>query len=463
MPVGADDEATVTAALGSMARSTGAPNLTTEALAGHLPGDPVPVRDEVAFSSALRWSALQTDGATLGAGGTGGAGARPARAGPRRPQVRARTAEGLRVLLFARATDPGVPLRGPDGAPSLPALEPLAVVALADELRPDVPETLARFRQEGIGLKVLSGDDPDTVAALASRAGPRATSPVHAGQPARALGRGAGPRRRPRRRLRPGRARAEGADRPVAAPAGPLRGHGRRRRERRPRPQGRPGRRGHAQRQRRHPRRRRHRAHRRLAGRAGPGPPAGAAHHRRHLRVGAGVPRARRHPGPGDRRRHDAGAGLPVLPRPGRADAVHRRRPDAVPDRLGPAAPPDPHLLATIGRFVLPAAVLTAGGGVAVYAALYTRVAAALHRRERARLRRHRVRAVHRPDLRRGRRLRRRGSDDRRPDRAVHVRVAGLGAAHPLPRPAHPAARRLDPRRPATGGPRSWWPRCSPS
>jgi cation-transporting ATPase E len=40
-------------------------------------------------------------------------------------------------------------------------------------------------------------------------------------------------------------------------------------------------------------------------------------------------------------------------------------------------APPDPHLLATIGRFVLPAAVLTAGGGVAVYAALYTRVAAA--------------------------------------------------------------------------------------
>ena len=40
-------------------------------------------------------------------------------------------------------------------------------------------------------------------------------------------------------------------------------------------------------------------------------------------------------------------------------------------------APPDPNLLATIGRFVLPAAVLTAGGGVAVYAALYTRVAAA--------------------------------------------------------------------------------------
>jgi cation-transporting ATPase E len=38
-------------------------------------------------------------------------------------------------------------------------------------------------------------------------------------------------------------------------------------------------------------------------------------------------------------------------------------------------SPPDPHLLGTIGRFVVPAAVLTAGGGVAVYAALYTRLA----------------------------------------------------------------------------------------
>jgi cation-transporting ATPase E len=38
---------------------------------------------------------------------------------------------------------------------------------------------------------------------------------------------------------------------------------------------------------------------------------------------------------------------------------------------------PDPHFLGTLGRFVLPAAVLTAGGGVAVYALLYTRVFAA--------------------------------------------------------------------------------------
>ena len=46
---------------------------------------------------------------------------------------------------------------------------------------------------------------------------------------------------------------------------------------------------------------------------------------------------------------------------------------------------PDPHLLATLGRFVVPAAVLTAGGGVAVYAALYTTGAVGVHRRPASR------------------------------------------------------------------------------
>ena len=163
-----------------MARSADAPNLTSAAVAAHFPGETVPVRDEVGFTSALRWSAVQTDGAiwVLGAPEA----LCPSLTGPSLDSaVRSRTAQGLRVLVFARATDPAAALRGPDGRPALPALEPLAVVALADELRPDVPETLARFEEEGIALKVLSGDDPDTVAALAGRAGLRDTAPVHAG------------------------------------------------------------------------------------------------------------------------------------------------------------------------------------------------------------------------------------------------------------------------------------------
>jgi hypothetical protein len=45
------------------------------------------------------------------------------------------------------------------------------VVALADELRPQVTETVERLAREGVALKVLSGDDPGTVAALARQAG----------------------------------------------------------------------------------------------------------------------------------------------------------------------------------------------------------------------------------------------------------------------------------------------------
>jgi cation-transporting ATPase E len=139
----------------------------------------VPVLEEVAFSSALRWSAVRTAGATWVLGAPEALA--PALRGPDLDaEVGARTAEGLRVLVFAAARDTGAALRGTDGRAALPALEPLAVVALADELRPDVVETVARLKEEGIEMVVLSGDDPGTVAALAARAGLPAAAPVHA-------------------------------------------------------------------------------------------------------------------------------------------------------------------------------------------------------------------------------------------------------------------------------------------
>jgi cation-transporting ATPase E len=178
-PLDGHDGPEVAAALGSMARSVGASNLTSTALAAHLPGEALPVLEEVPFSSSLRWSALQTPNATwvLGAPeALAGSLRGPDLAG----EVRARTSQGLRVLVFARATEPAPGLRLPDGRPALPALEPFALVALADELRPDIPETIAGLEREGIRLLVLSGDDPDTVAALAARAGLTETAPVHA-------------------------------------------------------------------------------------------------------------------------------------------------------------------------------------------------------------------------------------------------------------------------------------------
>ena len=51
------------------------------------------------------------------------------------------------------------------------------VAVLAEELRPDARETVAFLQAEGVELKVLSGDDPATVASIASDAGSRSASP----------------------------------------------------------------------------------------------------------------------------------------------------------------------------------------------------------------------------------------------------------------------------------------------
>ncbi len=180
------------AALARFAASVTTPNLTSAALAAALPGVPWTVRDEVPFASSLRWSGLVTDPSTDGPSPdhteTWVLGAPDALA-PRLTTpvpaalVAERTVRGLRVLVLARATGrPGggaaVGLRDAAGHPALPPLEPVAVVALADELRPDVTAAVARFRDDGVALKVLSGDDPRTVAALATRAGLDVGEPV---------------------------------------------------------------------------------------------------------------------------------------------------------------------------------------------------------------------------------------------------------------------------------------------
>ncbi|MBZ0289183.1 MAG: HAD-IC family P-type ATPase, partial [Anaerolineae bacterium] len=78
--------------------------------------------------------------------------------------------QGLRVLVFAHNPDVTT-LHNADGEPVLPHLKLLGVVSLSDELRPHLKETLAEFATNGIQLKVISGDNPQTVAALAKQAG----------------------------------------------------------------------------------------------------------------------------------------------------------------------------------------------------------------------------------------------------------------------------------------------------
>ncbi|MCB0182581.1 MAG: HAD family hydrolase, partial [Anaerolineae bacterium] len=85
-------------------------------------------------------------------------------------QLQAWSDAGLRVLVFAG--NPGVTtLHDEAGDPVLPPLTLLGIVAFSDELRPHLQETLGAFTDNGVQLKVISGDNPQTVAALAKQAG----------------------------------------------------------------------------------------------------------------------------------------------------------------------------------------------------------------------------------------------------------------------------------------------------
>lgn len=75
---------------------------------------------------------------------------------------------GLRTLLLAS----GDKLPGEGKLEQLPAtLRPVALLTFREQPRSDARETLEFFRAEGVGLKIISGDDPRTVAAIARRVG----------------------------------------------------------------------------------------------------------------------------------------------------------------------------------------------------------------------------------------------------------------------------------------------------
>jgi magnesium-transporting ATPase (P-type) len=79
-------------------------------------------------------------------------------------------AEGLRVLALARREMPGLAL--PETAREAEAdMEFLGMVGMADPVRPEVPEAVARCRQAGIRLIMVTGDHPTTAMTIAREAG----------------------------------------------------------------------------------------------------------------------------------------------------------------------------------------------------------------------------------------------------------------------------------------------------
>jgi len=164
--------------LGALAGADPNPNATLRAIAAAYPApDGWEATKLVPFSSARKWSAASFDGHgnfVLGAPEVVlGAERRPDRELLRRTEAIA--VEGRRVVLLAASPEPVADGGLPDG------LEPMAFVVLGDRVRQDAAPTVAYFRDQGVRTKVLSGDHPRTVAAVAGRVGvPGADQPVDA-------------------------------------------------------------------------------------------------------------------------------------------------------------------------------------------------------------------------------------------------------------------------------------------
>ncbi|MCW2676753.1 MAG: ctpE [Modestobacter sp.] len=159
------------AALGQLAQAD-ASNATAVALAAAFPPVSPPPADTVPFSSARKWSAVRTAaGTTWVLGAPEMVLPTPSPGAPEAARTRsdALAAEGHRVLLLASSPHAS---KTADGEALLPAeLVPVTLVVLAERIREDAAEVLGYFTEQGVALKVISGDNPRTVGVVAATVG----------------------------------------------------------------------------------------------------------------------------------------------------------------------------------------------------------------------------------------------------------------------------------------------------
>ena len=142
------------------------------------------VESRVPFSSARKWSAVRKSGETWYMGAPEVIiSALEGDYSSVLQRVNEYANDGNRVLLVARSTAPlsegscrQKRLRGAvEGAnvsddPQLdPKAEPVALVLCSEKIREDAERTLAWFREQGVRCRVISGDNPVTVGAIARR------------------------------------------------------------------------------------------------------------------------------------------------------------------------------------------------------------------------------------------------------------------------------------------------------
>ncbi|WP_308169041.1 HAD-IC family P-type ATPase [Nonomuraea sp. NEAU-A123] len=161
------DDQPIDDALAALANVDHRPNATAKAIQARYPsaaggwtaGEVVP------FSSARKWS-----GADFGPHGVWLLGAPDVlldRTADGYEQAAELASTGTRVLALCR-TDSLAAMAERAASEDGVRVEAVALVTLKQRIRPDAHETLRYFAEQGVTVKVLSGDNPDAVAAIAT-------------------------------------------------------------------------------------------------------------------------------------------------------------------------------------------------------------------------------------------------------------------------------------------------------
>ncbi len=157
-PLAGVTEAEIAHIMSCVESGDGAVNATSLALVAHFGRTECSITDSVPFSSARKYSAISAEG--LGCYAVGAPGFVPCDISDGTEALIARHAmEGERVLILAKLPDLGS--RG----------EAIALLALSDRIRPGAKETIARFQEQGVCVKVISGDHAATVSSIAGKVG----------------------------------------------------------------------------------------------------------------------------------------------------------------------------------------------------------------------------------------------------------------------------------------------------
>ncbi len=167
-PLGGMERSDVAWAIAALAHAEPTPSATLTTATGGAEPPQWTIEQQSLFTSERKWS-----GACFAESGTWAIGAPEvliaACPNEDRRTIERRLAElaadARRVLLIAHADGPLTPGELPT------ALQPAGLIVLAEEVRSDAADTMRYFAEQQVAIKIISGDNPSTVSAVASQLG----------------------------------------------------------------------------------------------------------------------------------------------------------------------------------------------------------------------------------------------------------------------------------------------------